>query len=461
MPTTDPLAPKSGLKMVDIVKSRFWSNDKESELHSECPPFTTKLGNAELKAWKMFKLIFGSNIPEIFTYGLRIQPSLGISCHPPASGRAKFFDLLQYILPHPIFRGDTARLRFVLQMAAFFATEGHMEPYGPVPHAPSVTNAVFGPRKSKGVASPKNGASLALALWRDFGLGQEYSIRLVVGKLQKQAVRRREAKEGLGDETQAPPEGRPEAKQLFFVGTAELMEVICALDSLDNIFVGQCRDFLVKLDRDVGKGWAAVAPQDLEHLDRMVVLAALDDERKYRLRKALRAADGGVSRRDMHVFDVPDGDADPEYAFADGLEPDALDVLAGEVCPRRYPVTCTKPFRDFGGVKAALEQTCGSSRDAAGHTIKFASPTGSRPASPDFWLLDTAHGDQDRQNPDRVLHEASSSSGDETDGESESDSVLLHQFASQVEDEHVGKLLAGSFRKAKDFSVGVTGKRRE
>ncbi|KAL8381612.1 hypothetical protein RB595_005749 [Gaeumannomyces hyphopodioides] len=463
MSATSSLAPKRNLKMVDIVKSRFWSKDKESELRNECPFFATELGETELKAWKMTKLMFGTNIPEIFTYGLRIQPSLGISCDLPASARAKFFELLLYILPHPIFLRDPTRLRFILQMAAFFAVEGHVEPYGPVPHAPSVTNAVYDPRKGKGkgVASPKDGASLALALWRDFGLGQEHIMQLAVDQLQKQAARRKKSEEKLSDETQAPLEGPPEAKQLFFVGTAELVGVISALNNLDGIFIGQCRDFAAKLDQDVGMmlgGWATVAPRDLNHLDRMVVLAALNDERKYRLRKALRAADGEAGRRDMHVFDVPDGDGDPEYAFADGLDPDALRVLAGEVCPRRYPVTCTKSFRDDSGVQVALGQACGSSRDAAGPIITFASPAGSRPASPDFWLLGTAGGDRDRRGPDCGLHEASSSSGGETDGESESDSILLHQFASQVDGENVGELLAGSSKQAKDFSVGGNGK---
>lgn len=35
MPTADNFLPKSRLKMADIVKSRFWSKEKESQLQNE------------------------------------------------------------------------------------------------------------------------------------------------------------------------------------------------------------------------------------------------------------------------------------------------------------------------------------------------------------------------------------------------------------------------------------------
>lgn len=363
---------------------------------------------------------------------------------------------LQDILPHPVFQRSATHLRFVLQMAVFFHVEGHVEPYGPVSPAASVASAVLGPRKGKDAASVKDGASLALALWKYFGPGRDHGIRLVLDQLQRQAAERKEEEERMRDETEAPLEWPAEAKQLFFVGTQELDDVADALDSVDHFFAGRCLYFRHRFDQYVNGwgGWATVAPLNLYHLENMVNLAALRDERRYRLRKALRIADGEADyrRRTLHVYDVPDSDAEPEYAFADELEPDARSVLAGDVRPRRYPLTCTSSYLDGSGVQAALERSCGSSRDAAGATITLAWPVGPRPASPDFWLLPNASdGSQERSNPDAGLHEVSSLLAEEEEGddESESDSLLLCQFASQVDDENVSELLAGSSRQVK------------
>ncbi|KLU81978.1 hypothetical protein MAPG_01058 [Magnaporthiopsis poae ATCC 64411] len=453
MTTADNFPPQSCLKMVDIAKSRFWNEEKESRLQRECPDFVTQVGESELGAWKMAQFLFKTDIPDIFTYGLRLDPQLEISSQLPED-RSEFFARLQDILPHPVFQRSAAHLRFVLQMAVFFNVEGHVEPYGPVPQAASVTSAVLDPRKGKDAASVKDGASLVLALWKDFGSGQGYGIRLVLDQLQRQAAERKEDDERMRDETEAPPEWPAEAKQLFFVGIQELIDVADALDSVDHFFAGRCLYFRHRLDHHVNSwgGWATVAPLNLYLLEEMVNLAAQRDELKYRLRKALRIADGEADRRDLHVFDIPDNDPEPEYAFADELESDVRSVLAGDICPRRYPLICTSSSLDGGGVQAALGQFCGASRDAAGVTIAFAWPIGSRPASPDFWLLPNASdGGEERSDLDAGLHEVSSLSGDEDDGESETDSLLLRQFASQVDDESVSELLAGGSRQVKGY----------
>ncbi|TLD28656.1 hypothetical protein PspLS_03541 [Pyricularia sp. CBS 133598] len=162
----------------DIFKRGFWSTDLEQDLRlhrwtasdeeallRSCPIVSA----GELYIWRAMPRLFGCELPDLFRYGLGISfypegsPAMANRSTEPAapgvfSGVAaalftnaviddrhdqtveEFFKALARILPHPVWRGDPSRLRYVLQHAVR-ARVGptHAEPLVP-PYSKTTNN---------------------------------------------------------------------------------------------------------------------------------------------------------------------------------------------------------------------------------------------------------------------------------------------------------------------------------
>lgn len=114
--------------------------------------------------WAMMLHIFNCTPHDLFTWGLRDM-----------EGTSKLYGALYKVLPHPFWKGDISKLRYVLQKAVCFRSPGHLEPIGPLPD-----------KVAQGIIScPGNfeRATVALNIWDATKIDHEVTDKMVLENL--------------------------------------------------------------------------------------------------------------------------------------------------------------------------------------------------------------------------------------------------------------------------------------
>ncbi|KAL2024570.1 hypothetical protein VTK56DRAFT_7613 [Thermocarpiscus australiensis] len=124
------------------VDSILWSDDDERRLQSSWTAQDeailkrhTDSVTSERPFWKIILQMFGRHPHHLFRYGLKYDPRNshvnvdGRRVHSPYLSDHMCLDL-QAVLCHPIWAGDLAMVRYVLQMAVTYRVPGHIQPIG-------------------------------------------------------------------------------------------------------------------------------------------------------------------------------------------------------------------------------------------------------------------------------------------------------------------------------------------
>ncbi|TLD29201.1 hypothetical protein PspLS_03903 [Pyricularia sp. CBS 133598] len=355
------------MSMLERVQAELWSAEDERNLISNCLKLDTshEKDEDELEAWRMLGYLYDDAIlSDLFTYGLRIGKRTA------AKGPFGFYHALCHVLVYPHFAGNLDTLRFVLQIIACFKIEGHGRPFGPVSPHPIVMGTFHNLRakyrgKERDDGSRDDEGAVAMALWKDTNPSSDAHICEILGNLQLEIDR------WLDRQLDAPVYTQVE-QQAFVVDTDDLALLVAAIEKTSGM---KCN---VLLDDARSTLPGGTSPLSFGHLETLKDQLAVENERKYRLRKKLLVEKGEAADRDLHVFDIPDGDPDPVYVHAKGIEPGELRVLAGEVMPFRYPVCVTQiSIRCFRTEDEEEDEMM--SRKKRTHVRSC-----SRPQSPDF-----------------------------------------------------------------------------
>ncbi|KAI6351471.1 hypothetical protein MCOR25_009907 [Pyricularia grisea] len=318
------------MSMLERVQAELWSAEDEQKLIKECPNFETSQNEDELEAWRLLSYFYDDAIlSDLFTYGLRIGRLTA------TKGKFSFYHALCQVLVYPPFTGSLDTLRFVLQMIVYIKIDGHTRPFGPVSPHPMVMETFHNLRakysgKSRDDGTREDEGAVALALWKDTNPTSDDHICNVLANLHLEIDRWKDS------QLRTPVYSQIE-QQVFVVDTDDLVLLVAAIQKTSSM---ECNVLLDNARVVLPDG---TNPFSFGHLETIKNQFAVENERKYRLRKKLLVERGEAAGRDLHVFDIPDGDPDPVYIYAKDIEPGELRVLAGEVMPYRYPV-CSKHY---------------------------------------------------------------------------------------------------------------------
>ena len=100
---------------------KSWSEEDEAALRAQ-----DSVSDAEVHVWIAMGELFQCQPPDLFRYGLKYDA-------PAGGGDAAFWERLFRLLPHPMWAGNIAILRYALQLAVIhrIGTQGHVDPLIP------------------------------------------------------------------------------------------------------------------------------------------------------------------------------------------------------------------------------------------------------------------------------------------------------------------------------------------
>ncbi|KAG6360862.1 hypothetical protein INS49_011929 [Diaporthe citri] len=311
----------------------LWSREKEDKLRQDCAAITDgddiqSTSNAVL--WTAAFDRYGVPLSDIFTYGIRPHPS-NLRFARKKLLSPQFCDHLTSVMVHPIFQGDAALLRYVLQLIVRMRVGMHVPPIGTMPDMDNATLCQVD--------------LLADTLLLEEDTPEE---RLLVHAdaylliSQKQGARFHPDIVMLEDllivhfsnegyEHTAPRDDAPYSRCLFYLQLWDLQFLLNVLDGLSF------RTCYLPVDRYKAM-WITDTPKIQEYiakkLDGLVQQWFLSDERNYRIRQNLKHENRGT-----RLYDIAEEDFNPTYARSQYVTHKMRAVLEGEyleaLCPPR------------------------------------------------------------------------------------------------------------------------------
>lgn len=311
----------------------LWSREEEDKLRQDCAAITDgediqSTSNSVL--WTSSFDRYGVPLSDIFTYGLRPHPS-NLRFARKKLLSPQFCDYLTSVMVHPIFQGNAALLRYVLQLIIRMRVGMHVPPMGTMPDMDNTDlNQVD---------------LLADTLLLDEDTPEE---RLLVHADAYLLISQRQGArfnpdivmlEDLlivnfsneGYEDTAPRDNAPYSRSLFYLQLWDLQFLLNVLDGLSF------RTAYLPVDKykamwinDTHKIQEYIAKK----LDDLVQQWFLSDERNYRIRQNLKHE--GRAKR---LYDIPEEDFNPTYARSQYVTHKMRAVLEGDyleaLCPPR------------------------------------------------------------------------------------------------------------------------------
>lgn len=302
----------------------LWSREEEDKLRQDCAAITDgdeiqSTSNSVL--WTASFDRYGVPLSDIFTYGLRPHPS-NLRFARKKLLSPQFCDHLTSVMVHPIFQGNAALLRYVLQLVIRMRVGLHVPPMGTMPDMDNKDlNQVD---------------MLADTLLLDEDTPEE---RLLVHAdaylliSQRQGARFHPEIVMLEDllivnfsnegyEDTAPRDDAPYSRFLFYLQLWDLQFLLNVLDGLSF------RTSYLPVDKykamwinDTHKIQEYIAKK----LDSLVQQWFLSDERNYRIRRNLKHEGQG-----KRLYDIPEEDFNPTYAQSQYVTHKMRAVLEGE-----------------------------------------------------------------------------------------------------------------------------------
>lgn len=309
----------------------LWSREEDDKLRQDCAAITDgddiqSTSNSVL--WTAAFDRYGVPLSDIFTYGLRPHPS-NLRFARKKLLSPQFCDQLTSVMVHPIFQGDAALLRYVLQLVVRMRVGTHVPPMGTMPDMDDTKFAQVD--------------LLADTLLLEEDTPEE---RLLVHADAYLLVSQRQGArfhpdivmlEDLlivnfsneGYEHTAPRDDAPYSRSLFYLQLWDLQFLLNVLDGLSF------RTSYLPADRYKAM-WINDTHRIQEYiakkLDGLVQQWFLSDERNYRIRQKLKHG-----RPEKRLYDIPEEDFNPTYARSQYVTHKMRAVLEGEyleaLCP--------------------------------------------------------------------------------------------------------------------------------
>lgn len=313
----------------------LWSREEEDQLREDCLAVTDEV---ELRSvsnsvlWTAAFDRYGIPLSDVFTYGLRPHPAnLRFSRKKLLS--PQFCDHLTTVLVHPIFQGDAALLRYVLQLVVRMRVGVHVPPMGSMP---DMDDSSFD--KVKFLAdtllleeeTPESRllahADAYLFISQQHGARFHPDIIILEDLLTVNFSNEDYA-------STAPRDDAPNSASLFYL---QLWDLRFLLNVLDGLSVGSSY-----LPVEKYKTWWLNDTYRIQRyisnkLDSLVQQWFLSDERNYRIRHKIRNRGSGT-----RLYDIPEEDFNPTYARSQYVTQQMRAVFEGDyleaLCPPGPP----------------------------------------------------------------------------------------------------------------------------
>ena len=331
----------------------LWSREEEDQLRQDCAAVTDgddiqSTSNAVL--WTACFDRYGVPLSDIFTYGLRPHPS-----HLRRARKKllspQFCDLLTSVMVHPIFKGDPALLRYILQVVVRIRVGMHVPPMGTMPDMDDT--------------SLDRVKLLADTLLLEEDTPEE---RLLVHAdayliiSQKQGARFHPEIVMLEDLLSvhfsnegyvhtAPLDNVPYSRFLFYLQSWDLQFLLNVLDGLSfgtsYLSVDRYKTMWIN-DTPKIQGYIS------NKLDSLVQQWFLIDERNHRIRHNLKHEDP-----EKRLYDIPEEDFNPTYARSQYVTHTMRAVLEGEYLEALYPRhPPSDPIAESPTAESPVDETC-------------------------------------------------------------------------------------------------------
>lgn len=309
----------------------LWSREDEDKLQQDCASITDgdnihSASNAVL--WTASFDRYGVPLSDIFTYGLRPHPSNLRLPRKKLLG-TQFCDLLTSVMVHPIFQGNAALLRYVLQMIVRMRVGLHVPPMGTMPDMDN-NNLDQVNVLADTLLLEEDTPDERVLVHADAYLliSQKHGARFhpEIVMLEDMLVVHFS---NQGYEHTAPQDNAPYSRSLFYL---QLWDLRFLLDVLKGL---SFRTSYLPVDRYKAM-WITDTPKIQEYiaqkLDTLVQQWFLSDERNYRIRDSLK-----YDPKKKRLYDIPEEDFSPTYARSQYVTHSMRAVLEGEyleaICP--------------------------------------------------------------------------------------------------------------------------------
>ncbi|KAI3322733.1 hypothetical protein HD806DRAFT_544751 [Xylariaceae sp. AK1471] len=308
------------------LRGKYWNNDLDEAFLGFWQGKYRRFGKCksaahELRLWKLMLVRYNRLPPHLFTYGLK----LGQDCYeaPESIGLSiEASQLLQQICVHPVWGDDLDSLRYVLQKAAEFSVEGHIEPVGPPPSTMATERVLDLLPASSSEERDHCIGKLQYNLWLENKPDTRKEFRELIGMLQV-----------LIEPQQAEEEAE---KALFILPIPILQSVLFALEMYRVYSFGESTSERLESFWEYHESIRGrIEPRELDDLVGLKGDWEFGELRDVEIRKVMRKCSDGD-----FLYDIPHlneyCDKVPLYYHHLGFDKRVLPVLRGEVMdPKR------------------------------------------------------------------------------------------------------------------------------
>lgn len=313
----------------------LWSREEEDQLRNDCLAI---IDGVELQStsnsilWTASFDRYGVPLSDIFTYGLRPHPgTLRLSRKKLLSPH--FCDHLTSVMVHPIFQGDAALLRYVLQLIVCKRVGMHVPPMGTMPDMDDASlDRVKFLADTLLLEEETPEARLLVHADAYLFISQKHGARFRPDIVMLEDLLNANFSNEGYDST-APRDDAPNSRSLFYL---QLWDLQFLLNVLDGLSVGSSYLITERYKTWWLKDTYRIQKYIATKLGSLVQQWFLSDERNYRIRQKSKQQDS-----DTRLYDIPEEDFNPTYTHSQYVTHQMRAVLEGDyleaLCPPDSP----------------------------------------------------------------------------------------------------------------------------
>ncbi|RYO98142.1 hypothetical protein DL764_007187 [Monosporascus ibericus] len=258
---------------------------------------------AEQRMWKIFGALFNAIPRELFTWGLRPHDSAytddGSLCLDRAFSRE-----LECLMSHPIWKGDKAELRYVLQTAVSLRVADHTPPMGPLGATITKIACVMLEGPDGGMSS-KRGPEVPYDLYKASGPGARKHLQPLLENMKRLILKK--------------PIANEMERQLFLLQIDDVRMVRRALDTsliADRVpWPMSTQEFHAEFRGASSEVYDRISPESLEKLADLKAAVEIADSRDEKIRANILRVNLGS---DVFLHNRPDFGPGSEASYPCG-----------------------------------------------------------------------------------------------------------------------------------------------
>lgn len=329
-----------------------WTREEEDKLQSDCVVITDgcdKNTTANTMLWTACFDRYGVPLSDIFTYGLRPHPKNLRLARQKLLG-PMFCDNLTSVMVHPIFQGDAALLRYVLQRIICIRVDMHYPPMGTMPDMDNASlERVDYLAETLQLEEDTPEERLTTHADAFLFLSQDKGPRFHPDIIALEHLLNAKFTSESHYDT-APRDNMPHSRSLFFLQLWDLQFLLGVLDSLS--FKRGTSYLPVEKYKSM---WLNDIPKINKYvankLDALIQQWYVSDERNYRIRYKIKHSD-----TEQRLYDICEEDFNPAYAWSRYVTPGMRAVLEGDHLTALLPSYLESSAPDFDAVQLQSEQ---------------------------------------------------------------------------------------------------------